>query len=622
MISHEKNIDGYQLIYSKQKLESLINEKGYVNYYLSIQWGIESLGKISKIYGSLNVSGSRFTSFGNLNYVKGDLFVSGRKIETLDKIERVGGNINLSKSNVTDLGKLWRVGGTLNLRDTKINDLSGLKYVKKLLLPMRLKNLNIDHIEVEKVSYFNDSVSDIYKDDLWDVGGRNLSYNLNVKKENIFEYSGEKYIDTGHDIIFSLNEWKIPTNPLSNYYISEDEVLKNNNNYIFYKLSISGNPNYLQKYKDSYEISKLRNRLIFDLIESFGQNSINLEKFIDETIYYEKVFESFNTPKLEFFNLYNKLGILDRVYDLIQNNKKELSYGQIHDMEIKEKKRFFSGKIVVKEVSSLNGYIQENISDYCSFIDKKLDEIYKDNYSLIESLFGTSKSVNELNNEFPKRNLDLKNGLIFIENNKEKEPFLKYFNGLKKFETNNLIKLKNKLFHGGEIYLNERENPLEQKGGGYYGKLETDFCYFIENIINKIFIYITIKYQDEFRVSKGLPKIGEGWISETDLFYKLKNKLTNIDLIHHGKPKWLGKQHVDIWIPKYKIGIEYQGKQHFKPVDFFGGKEGFIKNIERDKRKRNLFLQNDSILIEVKKGYNLDELVETIFNYIKKKDGY
>lgn len=35
----------------------------------------------------------------------------------------------------------------------------------------------------------------------------------------------------------------------------------------------------------------------------------------------------------------------------------------------------------------------------------------------------------------------------------------------------------------------------------------------------------------------------------------------------------------------FNIAIECQGKQHFEPIDFFGGEENFLKQKERDKEK-------------------------------------
>lgn len=123
--------------------------------------------------------------------------------------------------------------------------------------------------------------------------------------------------------------------------------------------------------------------------------------------------------------------------------------------------------------------------------------------------------------------------------------------------------------------------------------------------------------EDLVRESKGLPKIGEGWISETTLYYELKNYFKEEEVQHHGQPSWLGLQHVDIWFPEYKIGIEYQGVQHYKPIDFFGGKKSFKKNLERDERKKRLFDENNSILIEVKPNYNLKDVIKVIENHLK-----
>ena len=72
-------------------------------------------------------------------------------------------------------------------------------------------------------------------------------------------------------------------------------------------------------------------------------------------------------------------------------------------------------------------------------------------------------------------------------------------------------------------------------------------------------------------------------MSETELYYLLKDNLSTEEIIHHGKPKWLGRQHVDIWFPKRKIGIEYQGIQHDQPVEYFGGEEGYKKAYEAAK---------------------------------------
>jgi hypothetical protein len=123
--------------------------------------------------------------------------------------------------------------------------------------------------------------------------------------------------------------------------------------------------------------------------------------------------------------------------------------------------------------------------------------------------------------------------------------------------------------------------------------------------------------ENEYRLQIGASKIGEGWISETELYYNIKNHFKQYEIIHHGKPSWLGRQHFDIWIPKIRIAIEYQGQQHDKPIEFFGGEDAFKKNQERDKMKKQKCLKNNVSLIEVRPNYDFNELIKQIENTIK-----
>lgn len=89
---------------------------------------------------------------------------------------------------------------------------------------------------------------------------------------------------------------------------------------------------------------------------------------------------------------------------------------------------------------------------------------------------------------------------------------------------------------------------------------------------------------------------GIKWKSEYSL-YKLV--LTYYaDAIFHYSATWLGNQHFDIFIPSINFGIEYQGEQHYKPVDFFGGERSFLDQKRLDNEKRKLSEENGVILIE------------------------
>ena len=118
----------------------------------------------------------------------------------------------------------------------------------------------------------------------------------------------------------------------------------------------------------------------------------------------------------------------------------------------------------------------------------------------------------------------------------------------------------------------------------------------------------------------GVPRIGEGWVSETELYRKLEKEFPTTKVIQHGHPSWLGRQHFDIWIPNWKIAVEYHGKQHFEPVDFFGGEEVFKKTVERDKRKINLAKKHGVKLFVIAENDDQDTLIQNIYSLLKKRN--
>lgn len=140
----------------------------------------------------------------------------------------------------------------------------------------------------------------------------------------------------------------------------------------------------------------------------------------------------------------------------------------------------------------------------------------------------------------------------------------------------------------------------------------------LRNEISRQFKDIILNSENNFRDSNGIKRVGEFWKSETELFYKIKEMFSGEEIIQHGQPLWLGEQHLDIYFPIKNIGIEYHGRQHFEPIDFFGGEEGFKKNVERDQRKKKLCEKHSCHLIIVQKGYDIDDLKRQIEESINK----
>lgn len=68
-----------------------------------------------------------------------------------------------------------------------------------------------------------------------------------------------------------------------------------------------------------------------------------------------------------------------------------------------------------------------------------------------------------------------------------------------------------------------------------------------------------------------------------------KNQINCFQQKHFG---WLGWQSLDFYLPKYNIGIECQGIQHFESVGYFGGDEKLQRQKEMDNKKMKLCKEN------------------------------
>lgn len=118
--------------------------------------------------------------------------------------------------------------------------------------------------------------------------------------------------------------------------------------------------------------------------------------------------------------------------------------------------------------------------------------------------------------------------------------------------------------------------------------------------------------ENTVREEMNIPRVGEGWISETELYHALRRFFHPIEVIQHARPEWLGKQHLDVFFPSELVAVEYQGLQHDEPVSYFGGEKAWRAVRRRDAKKRRLCKANGVRLFEVRSGYSLAELIEEI----------
>lgn len=114
-------------------------------------------------------------------------------------------------------------------------------------------------------------------------------------------------------------------------------------------------------------------------------------------------------------------------------------------------------------------------------------------------------------------------------------------------------------------------------------------------------------FENDIRAMFGYKSIGEGLVSETKLFKILDRIFLENYSIKHYRPGILEGLEIDYYLPELKIGIEYQGEQHFQPVEYFGGKEAFEKQKDRDMRKKNLCKRNGILLVYINYSDVLNE---------------
>lgn len=129
---------------------------------------------------------------------------------------------------------------------------------------------------------------------------------------------------------------------------------------------------------------------------------------------------------------------------------------------------------------------------------------------------------------------------------------------------------------------------------------------------SKIFEEEKIRYDEIYQKLAQKHKLPIRWKNEYTLYQLLIKEYP--DAIYQYHSKWLGRQSLDIFIPSINTGFEYQGLQHYEPIEFFGGIDAFNHRIELDEKKRKLCKKNDVKLIEWK--YNMPITKRVLQKYL------
>jgi len=127
-------------------------------------------------------------------------------------------------------------------------------------------------------------------------------------------------------------------------------------------------------------------------------------------------------------------------------------------------------------------------------------------------------------------------------------------------------------------------------------------------------------YEVELREKLNYPKIPKDnkWISETILFKIVTEFFKNNEVVFHYRGKELNGFEIDIWIPHLKLGIEYQGIQHYKEMEHWGGKKGLGKRRQNDYEKQLIFkeLGYSIVYFDYSEFINRANILNKIWKYI------
>lgn len=103
------------------------------------------------------------------------------------------------------------------------------------------------------------------------------------------------------------------------------------------------------------------------------------------------------------------------------------------------------------------------------------------------------------------------------------------------------------------------------------------------------------------KTSKGEEIVAQ-WLNQNNIKYIFQHDV-KINGSHH---------YYDFYLPEHNTIIEYNGKQHYFPIEFFGGQKSFRILQERDKIKANYCNENNINFLTI--SYKEKAMIDTILN--------
>jgi len=97
----------------------------------------------------------------------------------------------------------------------------------------------------------------------------------------------------------------------------------------------------------------------------------------------------------------------------------------------------------------------------------------------------------------------------------------------------------------------------------------------------------------------------------------INNKLTNLNIDFVNQKIFKDCKNIrylpfDFYLPDYNMCIEYDGRQHYQHIEYFGDKNNFIYTKHNDKIKTNYCKDNNIDLLRIRYDENIEEKLNSI----------
>jgi len=114
--------------------------------------------------------------------------------------------------------------------------------------------------------------------------------------------------------------------------------------------------------------------------------------------------------------------------------------------------------------------------------------------------------------------------------------------------------------------------------------------------------------ENRVRLKFGKRKIGERWVRETKLYKIVQDLFPTEEVKRHFRPDWLNGLELDIYMENMRLAIEYQGEQHYKPIEVWGGEAALAELQARDTLKQVICNEKGITLLHIKYDEPLTEM--------------